>query len=180
MEKRPKDAKKVAKNKHAGGLILSPYLYLGPRTAASTQFLTAHGITHVLSIGATPVSRDSRGVAYNRLSLADDISSSIEEVSENAGTIIEAAKAANGKILVHCSAAVSRSPTIVAAYLMKNYEMSLKEALGTIIRARPAVCPNSGFLEQLKTLEMKLRGSLSLEVDALPAKKEQRLELLYG
>ncbi|KAF5373322.1 hypothetical protein D9615_007423 [Tricholomella constricta] len=86
-------------------------------------------------------------------------------------TIIESA-AKKGKILVHCSAAVSRSPTIVAAYLMKHCGMTLKDALGLIVRARPAVCPNSGFIQQLKELDLKLHGSLSLEVESLPSRKE--------
>jgi atypical dual specificity phosphatase len=114
-------------------------------------------------------------VTYHRLSLTDHPLSSIYHVSDRADIIIEAAKA--GKIPVHCSAAVSRSPTIVAAYLMKKCDMSLKDALGLIIRARPAVCPNDGFLRQLKELEIRLRGSSSLEVESLPSRKERRVAL---
>ncbi|KAF8219631.1 phosphatases II [Tricholoma matsutake] len=104
-------------------------------------------------------------------------SSSIEAVSEKADAFIDAAK--SGKILVHCSAAVSRSPTIVTAYLMKKHGMTLKEALGLIVRARPPACPNAGFLAQLKELEFKLYGVSSLDVDLLPAKREDRLALFH-
>ncbi|RDB17906.1 Dual specificity protein phosphatase 19 [Hypsizygus marmoreus] len=162
--------------KDAASLVFSPYLYLGPRTSVSPRFIRAHGITHVLSIGATPASKDLAGVIYHRLSLLDDTASSIDDVSDAANEIITALPK-NGKILVHCSAAISRSPTIVAAYLMKKCDMSLREALGVIIRARPAVCPNSGFLVQLKELEVRLRGASSLEVDSLPARKDERIAL---
>jgi atypical dual specificity phosphatase len=53
--------------------------------------------------------------------------------------------------------------------------MSLLEALGTIVRARPTVSPNAGFLAQLKALERSLFGTLSIEADELPRKKEDRV-----
>lgn len=152
------------------------HIYLGPRTAASPAFISNHGITHVLSAGSTPPSTVST-VSYNRVALSDSTSSSIEAVSEKADAFIDAAK--SGKILVHCSAAVSRSPTIVTAYLMKKHGMTLKEALGLIVRARPPACPNAGFLAQLKELEFKLYGVSSLDVDLLPAKREDRLALFH-
>lgn len=116
-------------------------------------------------------------LSHNRVALSDSTSSSIEAVSEKADAFIDAAK--SGKILVHCSAAVSRSPTIVTAYLMKKHGMTSKEALGLIVRARPPACPNAGFLAQLKELEFKLYGVSSLDVDLLPAKREDRLALFH-
>lgn len=56
----------------------------------------------------------------------------------------------NGNILVHCLAGVSRSPTIVAAYLMFKKRLRYKEALAIIKQTRPFVNPNPGFIEQLK------------------------------
>lgn len=55
-----------------------------------------------------------------------------------------------GNILVHCLAGVSRSPTIVAAYLMYKKKLRYKEALAIIKQTRPFVNPNPGFIEQLK------------------------------
>jgi atypical dual specificity phosphatase len=143
--------------KDAANLIFSPYLYLGPRSSVSLTFIAANAITHVLSIGSTPASTDLP-VHYHRLSLSDDPSSSIDQVSEKADAIIEAAK--DGRILVHYSAAVSRLPSIVAAYLMKKCDMALKDALGLIIRARPAVCPNAGFFRQLKEMRLNYKEFL--------------------
>ena len=168
---------KVVPMKNSANVIFSPYLYLGPRTSVSATFIATNGITHVLSIGSTPASKNLP-VHYHRLSLSDDRSSSIDRVSEMADAIIEAAK--DGKILVHCSAGVSRSPTIAAAYLMKMCDMTLKDALGLIIRARPAACPNDGFFRQLKEMEIRLRGRSSLEIDFLPSRKDQRLALFLA
>jgi atypical dual specificity phosphatase len=46
--------------------------------------------------------------------------------------------------------------------------MPLKAALGQIIRVRPQISPNVGFLQQLKEMEMELYESSSLELVELP------------
>ncbi|GAV99965.1 dual-specificity protein [Lentinula edodes] len=53
-------------------------------------------------------------------------------------------------VLVHCQAGVSRSATIVAAYLMHNRQMGVEEALDLIRKARPEIDPNPGFIAQLE------------------------------
>jgi atypical dual specificity phosphatase len=166
---------------NAASLVLPPSLYLGPSSTASSQsFLTANSISHVLSVGATPT-HTVDGVTYHRLSLNDSPSSSISKVSDAACEIIDAAlstKGGTGKILVHCSAGISRSPTIVVAYLMKRHEMSLRSALGKVIRARPQVSPNPGFLQQLKEMEMEIFGITTLEdLEELPKREKDRLAL---
>lgn len=102
------------------------------------------------------------------------------KISGTTCDIIEAALQSNngtGKILVHCSAGISRSPAVVAAYLMKHHDMSLRTALGQIVRARPQASPNPGFLQELKELELELRGTLSLEADELPKREKDRLAM---
>ena len=69
---------------------------------------------------------------------------------------------------------------VVAAYLMKRKGMTLKAALGQIIRARPQVSPNPGFLQQLKEMEMELFGvavSSLAGVEELPRREKDRLAL---
>ncbi|KXN82456.1 Dual specificity protein phosphatase 15 [Leucoagaricus sp. SymC.cos] len=53
-------------------------------------------------------------------------------------------------VLVHCQAGVSRSATIVAAYLMYRQNLSPHEALELIKKARPYIDPNPNFLQQLE------------------------------
>ena len=43
----------------------------------------------------------------------------------------------------------SRSPAIVVAYLMRTYNVELEQCLTHVIKARPCVLPNDGFLKQL-------------------------------
>lgn len=65
-------------------------------------------------------------------------------------------------VLVHCNAGISRSPSIVVAYLMCRRKMSLSEALRQVKAARPKANPNVGFLKQLQLYE----ASLASKVDS--------------
>jgi hypothetical protein len=90
-------------------------------------------------------------------------------------------------ILVHCTAGVSRSATIVMAYLMHAHRLTLKQAFVHVKLRRTAVrsghpsaatalhsClsliprhslvrrPNGGFMEQLWKYERDLHGSSSV------------------
>ncbi|KAF5357003.1 hypothetical protein D9756_006485 [Leucocoprinus leucothites] len=53
-------------------------------------------------------------------------------------------------VLVHCQAGVSRSATIVAAYLMYRQNLDPEGALELIRKARPYIDPNPNFIQQLE------------------------------
>ncbi|OJA14969.1 hypothetical protein AZE42_03225 [Rhizopogon vesiculosus] len=53
-------------------------------------------------------------------------------------------------VLVHCQAGISRSATIVAAYLMHTLKLDPASAVDMIRKVRPFVEPNVGFMEQLE------------------------------
>jgi protein-tyrosine phosphatase len=55
-----------------------------------------------------------------------------------------------GNVLVHCQAGISRSCTIVIAYLMQQMYISFGEAYKIVIAKRPIAYPNKGFIRQLK------------------------------
>ncbi|ONH66801.1 Tyrosine-protein phosphatase YVH1 [Cyberlindnera fabianii] len=53
-------------------------------------------------------------------------------------------------VLIMCQAGVSRSVTVMAAYLMKKYNLTPQQALHAIKRKRPMSDPNESFIEQLE------------------------------
>ena len=62
----------------------------------------------------------------------------------------------DGKVVcVHCNAGVSRSVTVVIAYLMKYETLSWYNALKQVESVRPFICPNRGFLNLLSNLTFK-------------------------
>lgn len=62
-----------------------------------------------------------------------------------------------GKTLVHCHASVSRSPTIVLAYLMKRFSLTLSQAYHYVQSSHGSIQPNMGFMRQLMCYEWRTR-----------------------
>ncbi|KAG2559893.1 hypothetical protein PVAP13_8KG035563 [Panicum virgatum] len=79
-----------------------------------------------------------------------------------------------GNVLVHCFAGVSRSASIIVAYLMRSEQKSLEEALQSLKEVSESACPNDGFLDQLKLFQ-----EMGFKVDtSSPLYKRFRLKLL--
>ena len=56
---------------------------------------------------------------------------------------------------MHCAAGVSRSASIVIAYIMWDKKMSFEEAF-EFVESKRKIGPNNGFIEQLKLFEKEL------------------------
>ena len=173
--------------KDQANLILEPFLYLGPQSAAtSLAFLTVKAITHIISVGCpnVPTPEHFKNPSKSHLKLPlNDKSSGVSihaTVLQGVAFIREAVDSSpNAKVLVHCKAGISRSSTVVAAYLMQERGMSLRAGLALIIQKREQAYPNPGFLEQLKEMEMELFGleAATLSVAKLPLSRAEKLKL---
>ncbi|KAG0373602.1 hypothetical protein BGX24_011477, partial [Mortierella sp. AD032] len=72
---------------------------------------------------------------------------------------IEEAKTRGGKVLVHCQLGVSRSASLVIAYVMKTLQMGLTDAY-ELVKARSAVIsPNMSLMYQLSEFEKSLNNN---------------------
>ncbi|KAM9031196.1 dual specificity protein phosphatase 19 isoform 2-T2 [Sarcophilus harrisii] len=61
----------------------------------------------------------------------------------------------DGVVLVHCNAGVSRSAAIIIGFLMSTEKITFTSAFSLVKNARPAICPNSGFMEQLQAYQQE-------------------------
>ncbi|KAK2465863.1 hypothetical protein APHAL10511_001504 [Amanita phalloides] len=130
--------------------ILHNQLYIGNLSAAmSERHRQSVGVTHILSVCPDYPSTD----AAHHLTIAvhdseyEDLLIHLPQTCE----FIEKALNVGGRVLVHCVMGISRSTTVVAAYLMKSRGMDAMSAIKFIKKARPQVHPNYGFITQLVT-----------------------------
>jgi dual specificity MAP kinase phosphatase len=141
-----------------------PHLLIGnQRDAASRERLTELGVTHILNVTALlPLHFESDGIVYKRLPASDSGSQNLKQYFMEAIEFIDNARAANGRVLVHCQAGVSRSPTIVIAYLIAKNRKNLSEAFSFVKDRRSIVAPNLNFMGQLLEFDQQsvLRSGL--------------------
>eukprot|EP00029_Vermamoeba_vermiformis_P007992 TRINITY_DN3616_c0_g1_i1.p1 TRINITY_DN3616_c0_g1~~TRINITY_DN3616_c0_g1_i1.p1 ORF type:complete len:576 (-),score=114.73 TRINITY_DN3616_c0_g1_i1:23-1750(-) len=133
-------------------------LFLGSSFAATNkQGLKALGITHILN-AAVAVQQFPKHFKYRVLNLLDSYQQEIQSQFEHTIKFIEEAIASGGKVLVHCQVGMSRSATLVIAYLMHAKKMKYMEAFAYTVERRNVVNPNPGFKKQLAAFEEMLRG----------------------
>ena len=73
---------------------------------------------------------------------------------------IDFVEQADGPVAIHCAAGVSRSASIVMAYLMYKHHLNVRQAATVTHSRRSVVSPNPGFLSQLVEYDIELgRGA---------------------
>ena len=129
-------------------------LYIGScDAAANREVLQTNGITHILNVAIDLENRFAAdtSLTYKSLPIFDMPEQDIEQYFDITNKFIDDSLASGkGAVLVHCMAGVSRSATIVAAYLMKETVMTAEQAVAKVRETR-WVMPNAGFLKQLKS-----------------------------
>lgn len=80
-----------------------------------------------------------------------------DSLSEGVGTTSKKSLLSPGRILVHCAVGVSRSATLVLAYLMIHHHLTLPSAIKCVQQKR-WIFPNRGFLQQLMLLQQTLQS----------------------
>jgi hypothetical protein len=133
----------------------SRILYIGDQwSAINREHLNANNIKYI--INATPITVPQiEDIKYLQLALYDEPGQDILDVIPLAVDFINKANPDHG-ILIHCQAGISRSASILIAYMMHRYNMKFEEAFGIVKKSRPIVEPNVGFKAQLKLYETLL------------------------
>lgn len=130
---------------------IQPGLYLGDLPSARDfSGLAEKRISHVLSVCPCDLTfPDWLKITHKKLEIDDDRSADLLDHFLESWRFITYALEAGGRVLVHCEQGISRSVTVMAAFLMRTERMHSLEAIRYIQKFRPIADPNEGFREQL-------------------------------
>ncbi|XP_038148195.1 uncharacterized protein si:dkey-175m17.7 [Cyprinodon tularosa] len=140
-----------------------PFLFLGnERDAQDLDLLLRLNIGYVVNVTThLPLYHINLGLRYKRLPATDNSKQNLRQYFEEVFEFIEEAYQSGQGVLVHCQAGVSRSATIVIAYLMKHTLMTMTDAYKYVRSRRPVVSPNLNFMGQLLEFERDLNSGVT-------------------
>ncbi|XP_077979068.1 dual specificity protein phosphatase 19-like [Glandiceps talaboti] len=134
-----------------------PWLLLSSEDAATDiKLLTQHKVTHILNVAPFMDNSVEGDFIHLKVPILDLPETDITSYFDQCFKFITEAKQSGGIVLVHCNAGVSRSVSIILAYLMSTEGALLQESLQRLRDVRSKVGPNQGFMKQLEEYEKKV------------------------
>ncbi len=88
---------------------------------------------------------------------------------------IDEALTQNKRVLISCGQGISRSSTVIIAYLMYRYKVTFNQAFGFLYKRRPVVNPSPVFAAGLKAYERRLFPNIEPEHKAIYEKQFPKL-----
>lgn len=151
-------------------------IYVGSlHTLSSPRDLEKNNITHIISLLRDNV-KDMTLAGFTQLhvQIDDDDEEDILQYFETTNNFIQQARREGASVLVHCIAGISRSVTVVSAYLLQqalharpssNPQSTVESTIKSIKKYRPVANPNNSFREQL-LIYLECECQVSLEKPA--------------
>ena len=138
-----------------------PGLFLSGVDVALDEILLRKNHIQAVCICCRPSEGPDRkdGLPFYRVDVVDSSREPVELFFQEAVEFVSAHRSADEGVLVHCRSGVSRSATIVLAYLLTEAGMPLLDAFHLVRSKRPVVTPNIGFMRKLIELEISISSS---------------------
>eukprot|EP00795_Rhopilema_esculentum_P002428 gene2428-18082_t len=140
----------------SGPIEIIPHLFLGnKKDSVDRKCLEDHKIRYVLNVTHDLPNEFENETSFNYLKLPveDNWEGNLISLFPQAFAFIEQARDSEENVLVHCVGGVSRSSTIVIAYLMLKHSYSLNDAYDFVKAKKSNISPNFNFMQQLLDLE---------------------------
>ncbi|KAL7074810.1 hypothetical protein ACQ4LE_005604 [Meloidogyne hapla] len=160
--------KNIKKEKRWSGIIIdfkpdlqlacvSENVYLSSQDVAQDlELLLTNKITHIINVATGVQCLFPENINYLALTALDVPTENLKRHFDRAIKFIYNAVGNGGKVLIHCNAGISRSTSIVIAYLMHYKKLTVDKALEHVRSQRPIARPNDGFMRQLREYEREL------------------------
>ncbi|CAN4105925.1 unnamed protein product [Withania somnifera] len=139
---------------------VAEHVYLGGDAVAKDKdILKQNGITHVLNcVGFVCPEYFKSDFVYRTLWLQDSPSEDITSILYDVFDYFEDVREQHGRVFVHCCQGVSRSTSLVIAYLMWRKGQSFDDAFEYVKAARGIADPNMGFACQLLQCQKRVHA----------------------
>jgi len=131
--------------------LIIEHLFLGSQDCCDLVVLEQYNIRHVLSLGVdAPVKSINK--TYMFVKILDLEVVDLHQYLSQCISFIDNAINSKKNVLVHCNAGVSRSASVILAYLIVKNNLTFDDAYLMVKTARPCIKPNDGFMIQLRKL----------------------------
>ncbi|KAJ2834475.1 tyrosine/serine/threonine protein phosphatase [Coemansia furcata] len=140
-------ARRAARTYRAGPQLIMPYLYLGGAGNVAEGQLRDLDITNVLNV-AREVSGPPASTMY-RHCMWDHNEPDLARYFSECFAFIDAARTCHQGVLVHCQLGVSRSASLIIAYVMRTMNMAFAPAYEYVRLRAPCISPNLSLIAQL-------------------------------
>ncbi|XAR66319.1 Protein-tyrosine-phosphatase [Bertholletia excelsa] len=139
---------------------VAEHIYLGGDAVAKDRdILKQNGITHILNcVGFVCPEYFKADFIYRTLWLQDSPSEDITSILYDVFDYFEDVREQAGRVFVHCCQGVSRSTSLVIAYLMWREGQSFDDAFQYVKAARGIADPNMGFACQLLQCQKRVHA----------------------
>jgi protein-tyrosine phosphatase len=125
---------------------VSDGIFVGTESDAGDEsVLRKHGVDTVISL--THTNPDTGEITRVDVPMIDGPQNSYDAFTEAVSEVVEQRE--NGqRVLIHCSAGSSRSPSVAAAAITQLTENNLNEAFNQVIERRPETDPHDALVRQ--------------------------------
>ncbi|XP_020889395.1 dual specificity protein phosphatase 1B isoform X3 [Arabidopsis lyrata subsp. lyrata] len=133
-------------------------LFIGSVAEATNKdLLKSSNITHILTVAVALAPPYPDDFVYKVIEVVDRDETDLTVYFDECFSFIDQAIQSGGGVLVHCFMGMSRSVTIVVAFLMKKHGLGFSKAMELVRSRRHQAFPNSGFISQLQQFEKSLQ-----------------------
>ncbi|KAL4477656.1 hypothetical protein ABPG74_002806 [Tetrahymena malaccensis] len=146
----PQNKNKLQNYTHIANIIDNVYLS-DYNTAQDIQVLTLCKITHIINCSPQNcINNFENKIQYLNVEILDEWEANLIENLDAIFKFIQKSQRQNGRILIHCYRGISRSPSVVIAYIIKNLNINENQALKYCKSRYQQAEPNASFMIQLQ------------------------------